>query len=76
MKSSVVPGINIGAPGLCVDFEAASGLTAKKVIAELQSGSPSIVVGEVDGALLFNPNTLHEGDEEVVAERLRSIVTS
>ena len=76
VKSSVVPGINIGAPGLCVDFEAASGLTAKKVIAELQSGSPSIVVGEVDGALLFNPNTLHEGDEEVVAERLRSIVTS
>ena len=74
IKASIIPGVHIGSPGLCLDFAPDSGLSAGSVIEALRGGNPSIVVGEVGGAILLNPNTLHDGDAEVVAERLGAIV--
>ena len=51
-----------------------SGLTAESVIESLRDGNPSIVVGEEGDTVVFNPNTLLEGDAEVVAERLAGII--
>ena len=68
------PGVLVGAPALCLNFESESGLTAESVIESLRNGDPSIVVGEEGDTLIFNPNTLLEGDAEVVAERLAGIV--
>ena len=76
------PGINVsmdhgalvGAPALCLDFESGAGLTAASLIEALRDGNPSIVVGEEGDTVIFNPNTLLDGDAEVVAERLAGIV--
>jgi L-seryl-tRNA(Ser) seleniumtransferase len=48
---------------------------AAGVIAGLRQGTPAIFVGEERDALLFHPGTLVAGDEEVVAERLRALLT-
>ena len=71
---STDPGVLVGAPALCLNFEPESGLTAESVIESLRDGNPSIVVGEEEDTVVFNPNTLLEGDAEVVAERLAGIV--
>lgn len=71
---STDPGVLVGAPALCLNFEPESGLTAESVIESLRDGNPSIVVGEEGDTVIFNPNTLLEGDAEVVAERLAGIV--
>ena len=71
---SATPGALIGASALCLNFEPESGLTAESVIESLRDGDPSIVVGEEGDTVFFNPNTLLDGDAEVVAERLASIV--
>ncbi|MCY3801331.1 MAG: aminotransferase class V-fold PLP-dependent enzyme [Chloroflexi bacterium] len=71
---STDPGVLVGAPALCLNFEPESGLTAESVIESLRDGNPSIVVGEEGETVVFNPNTLLEGDAEVVAERLAGIV--
>jgi L-seryl-tRNA(Ser) seleniumtransferase len=75
IKASTIPGVHIGSPGLCLDFEPESGLTTRSVINALRDGNPSIVVGEVGDALLLNPNTLLDADAEVIAERLKRIVS-
>ena len=71
---STDPGVLVGAPALCLNFEPESGLTAESVIESLRDGNPSIVVGEEGDTVVFNPNTLLDGDAEVVAERLAGIV--
>ncbi len=71
---STDPGVLVGAPALCLNFEPESGLTAESVIESLRDGNPSIVVGEEGDTVIFNPNTLLDGDAEVVAERLAGIV--
>lgn len=74
VTATTVPGIHLGSPGLRVSFGAGSKLTAAGVTASLKAGSPSIVTGMDGDSLMFNVNTLHDGDEELIADRLRELL--
>jgi D-glucosaminate-6-phosphate ammonia-lyase len=53
---------------------AAAKHSADAVARALREGSPSIVVSPDDGAIVVNVSTVHEGDEEVIARRLRELL--
>jgi D-glucosaminate-6-phosphate ammonia-lyase len=48
--------------------------SADEVEAALKEGSPQVLVNRQPDALLVNPNTVYEGDEEVIAQRLRALL--
>jgi D-glucosaminate-6-phosphate ammonia-lyase len=48
--------------------------SADEVDAALREGSPQILVNREPNALLVNPNTVWEGDEEIIAQRLRALL--
>jgi L-seryl-tRNA(Ser) seleniumtransferase len=50
------------------------GLTAKEVAQALKEGNPAIYVGTGKGAIVLNPHCIQEGEEVIVAERLRDIL--
>lgn len=62
--------------------EEAIGLTAEEVAQVLKDGNPAIYVGTrtemksrgVKGAIVLNPHCLQEGEEVIVADRLREIL--
>ena len=56
--------------------EAALGKTAQSIVEALKDGDPSIWVGTVENAITILPRTLGEGDEQLVAERLREALTA
>lgn len=49
--------------------------SAAEVAAGLRADRPAVLVGEEADALLVNPSTLWDGDEEIVAARLRALLT-
>ena len=53
---------------------AAARRDAEAVIAGLRAGNPAIAVGAAPDAITINAATLWEGDEAVVAERLRALL--
>ncbi len=72
VTASILPNANFGAPALRVQIDAASGRTAEQVAGILAAGSPRILAGQHAGALTFNLTTVAEGDELVIADRLRA----
>jgi L-seryl-tRNA(Ser) seleniumtransferase len=56
-------------------IDAASARRSAEAVAEaLRDGSPSIVVSPADAAIVINVSTVHEGDEELIARRLRELL--
>ena len=49
--------------------------TADAVVRGLWEGEPAIAVGTAPGALLINPVTIFPGDEAIVSERLRALLS-
>ena len=69
-------GQRFGAPALCIRIDPASGYTGESVRAALQAGNPSIVVGGDGDELDLNLGTVGDGDEAVIAARLREILAT
>jgi L-seryl-tRNA(Ser) seleniumtransferase len=72
--TATVAGNYFGAPGVRVHVTSSSGQTAERVVAALQRGSPSIVLSHSDDSLSLNLTTVYEGDETVIAARLREVL--
>jgi L-seryl-tRNA(Ser) seleniumtransferase len=47
---------------------------APAVMEALRAGDPSIVVGQSRSSLVINPQTLEDGEEQIVAARLREVL--
>lgn len=62
-------------PLVYLHFSPAAPRTAPQVLAALDEGSPSIQAGGSDHVLSFGPQTLQEGEAEIIADRLRQILT-
>lgn len=58
-----------------IDSEVA-GKDAKQVVAELNNGVPRIRVGGSDDSIIIHAHTLNEGEEEIVVDRLKAVLTS
>ena len=50
------------------------GLTAKEVAQALKEGNPAVYVGTGKGDIVLNPHCIQEGEEVIVAEKLRDIL--
>ena len=73
--SSVLVGARFGAPALHIEIGPGTGKTAGDIAAALEQGNPSIRVGHDATALDLNLGTVADGDEEVIAARLRELLT-
>ena len=58
-----------------VDSEVA-GKDAGQVVAELNNGVPRIRVGGSDDSIIIHGHTLNEGEEEIVIDRLKAVLSS
>lgn len=58
-----------------IDSEVA-GKDARQVVAELDTGEPRIRVGGSDDSIIIHAHTLNEGEEEIVIDRLKTVLTS
>ncbi len=54
--------------------EEALGLTAKEAAQALKEGNPAIYVGTGKAAMVLNPHCIQEGEEVIVADRLKKIL--
>jgi L-seryl-tRNA(Ser) seleniumtransferase len=63
-------------PLVYLHFSPAAPRTAAQVLAALDEGSPSIRAGGGEQALSFGPQTLQEGEAEIIAQRLREILSA
>jgi L-seryl-tRNA(Ser) seleniumtransferase len=71
-----LPGAHFGAPALRVRVDPSTGHTPDGLAGALRDGSPSILASHDAESLLFNLTTVVEGDETVIAERLRALLTT
>ncbi len=64
-------------PMLYIRPEADAGLTLEMIAEALQEGEPSIVVGQhfTQDSIVINPHTLRPGQERIVAERCKEVLT-
>lgn len=58
-----------------IDSEVA-GKDARQVVAELDNGVPRIRVGGSDDSIIIHGHTLNEGEEEIVIDRLKAVLSS
>ena len=58
-----------------IDSEVA-GKDARQVVAELDNGVPRIRVGGSDDSIIIHGHTLNEGEEEIVIDRLKTVLSS
>jgi hypothetical protein len=50
-------------------------MSAQQVAAKLRGGSPAVYVDDEEpGVLTLDPATLLEGDEQIVADRIRALL--
>ena len=56
-----------------IDSEVA-GKDARQVVAELDAGEPRIRVGGSDDSIIIHAHTLNEGEEEIVIDRLKTVL--
>jgi L-seryl-tRNA(Ser) seleniumtransferase len=63
------------APRAYIDLDGSYKKTKYQVIEELKSGDPSIVVRESRTGILVDPMTLKDGEEKIVARRLREVLS-
>ena len=77
VKTKVVDNKRFWATTLHVDFDPGTvGKTAQQVADELDAGDPRIwVYLEGDGTITMNVHTLNEGEEAVIADRLRELLS-
>jgi len=54
--------------------EKALGISPARVVELLRSGEPSIYVPSRENTIILSPQCLQEGEEKVVAQRLRDIL--
>lgn len=55
--------------------EAKLGITRDEILKQLKNGEPSIdIAASGSNAILINPQTLMEGEEEIIAKRLKEII--
>jgi hypothetical protein len=71
-----VPDADFGAPGLRLRLDPAGRRSVADLVAALEGGSPSIVVGAGEESLRFNLTTVVAEDDAVIAERLRTLLAS
>jgi L-seryl-tRNA(Ser) seleniumtransferase len=76
LTATSVPNANFGAPALRVQVDPSSGQTAEQLARALAAGQPSILASHDAQSLRFNLTTVHEGDELVIADRLRALLTT
>ncbi|MAG36805.1 MAG: hypothetical protein CL878_11270 [Dehalococcoidia bacterium] len=75
-KTSVRIGERFGAPALSIRIDPASGHTGESLRTALRAGNPSIVVAGDGDELDLNLSTVADGDEEVIAARLRELLAT
>jgi uncharacterized pyridoxal phosphate-dependent enzyme len=64
-------------PRAVVELDAAVvGLTAPEAARRLYAGTPPVAVGQMEGALVLNPQTLDVGEEKIVAEALVDLLSA
>ena len=51
-----------------------AGKHARQVVAELDTGDPRIRVGGSDDSIIIHAHTLNEGEEEIVVNRLKTVL--
>jgi len=61
------------APRAYIEFEIPDRI--KDVIGKLRDGEPSVVVRRSENRIIIDPMTMRPGDEEVVAQRLKEVLT-
>ncbi len=61
-------------PLVHLHFSPAARRTGGQVLAALAEGTPSILAGGSDESISFGPQTLQEGEAEIIADRLRQIL--
>lgn len=59
---------------LIVFDEVSLGLTKADIVNLLQTGEPSIRVGGTGNGILINPHTLQDGEEKIIAKKIKEIV--
>ena len=77
VRTRVVDNRRFWATTLHVDFDPGTvGMTAGQVAAELDAGNPRIwVYTEGDGTISLNVHTLNEGEEAIIGDRLRGLLS-
>ncbi len=77
LRTKVVPNNSYWSLGLHITLDTdALGKVARDVLDELDSGVPRVRMGAAgDDTLTVNPHTLRDGEESILAERLRSVLT-
>jgi len=61
-------------PLIHVHFDDSASKTATEVVAELEAGEPSILVSGGGSSLTVGPQTLQDGEAQIIADRLRKIL--
>ena len=74
VAATSVPGVHFGAPGLRVRLDSASRRNAEGLVRALREGSPSIWAYHDAESVAFNLTTVAEGDETIIAGRLRELL--
>ena len=75
-ESSVVQHDRFWGSTLHVKIDPATGKTAEGVLKELDEGNPRIWANSVgDDTVTFNAHTLNPGEEDIIVQRLREIVS-
>ena len=64
-------------PLLCIRPEEGAGITSEELAEALQEGEPRIVVDQhsKEGGIIVNPHMLQPGQERIVAERCKEVLT-
>jgi len=63
-------------PLVVLHFSPAAPRTGSQVLAALAEGEPAIEASGSDQAIYFGPQTLQEGEAEIIADRLRRFLTA
>jgi D-glucosaminate-6-phosphate ammonia-lyase len=71
-----VPEVEFGAPWLRLRVDPSAGRSADALAASLKAGAPSIVADLAGDSVGFNLATVVEGDELVIAERVRAALAA
>jgi len=61
-------------PRACVTWDEVLGLTVAEVKEKLKQGDPRIIVGGGANAIVINPHLLRDGEEKLIADRLKQML--
>ena len=62
-------------PNAVITFdEVKLGLTKANIVSFLVNGEPSIRFGETSNGIVINPHTLQDGEEKIIAKRIKEII--